>query len=74
IPLVFPAGKTAYPAGDITQAIGRPITQSVIARVKRAEKEPEIRGASLLAHSDFPTLFPIACRYQPTQDCLSGGF
>jgi len=50
---------------------GRPITHSVIARVKRAEKEPERRYASLLAISEFPTLFHTACRNKPTKDCLS---
>ena len=37
----FPQEKRRTPAGATTQAIGRPITQRVIARVKRAEKEPE---------------------------------
>ena len=52
---------------------GSPITQSVIARVKRAKKEPERRYASLLAISEEPTLFPIACPNKPTKNCLSGG-
>ena len=38
---LFPQEKRRTPAGATTQAIGRPITQRVIARVKRAEKEPE---------------------------------
>ena len=70
----FPQEKRRTPAGDTTQQCGRPITQRVIARVKRAEKEPERRYASLLAVSAFPTLFHTACRNKPIQARFSGGF
>jgi len=37
----FPQEKRRSPAGDTTQAIGRPITHRVIASAKRTEKESE---------------------------------
>ena len=70
----FPRKKRRTPAGDTIQAIGRPITQRAIGRVKRAEKRTEVRGASLLAQSNLPSFFHIACRNKPTKDWFSGGF
>ena len=58
------------PAGDTTHAVGRPITQRVIVRVKRAEKEPEAEGRAC-SHIRIPTLFHIACQNQPTKDRFS---
>ena len=62
----------ASPAGDTTQYCSRPITHRVIARIKCAEKEPERRYASLLAISEFPTLFHTACRKPSNQRLVFG--
>ena len=64
---VFPQEKRRSPAGDTTQAIGRPVTQSVIASAKRTEKESENQRIELNRIPEIHSLFHIACRNKPTK-------
>ena len=71
-PARFAAAKRRPSGSATTQAIGRPITQRVIAPVKRARKRPRQRGKSLLFHSMSGVFFvQPAVTIQP-KDRFSG--
>ena len=69
----FAAAKRRSPAGATTQAGSRPITQRVIAPVKRARKRGLEDGGQACLQSRFQTLFRIACRNKPTKRSVFEG-
>ena len=71
-PLVSPKRNGVSPRALPSNHNGRPITHSVIARAKRAEKESEDQRIELARIPEIHSLFPIACPNKPTQNCLSG--
>ena len=73
-PLVSPKRNGVSPRALPSNHNSRPITHSVIARAKRAEKESEDQRIELARFPEIHSLFPIACPNKPTKDWFSGGF
>ena len=64
LPLVFSAEKTAYPrrCNHSTPTVWQAWPAQPVTRVKRAEKERESCGSSLLVSGPFPLFFTKACQ------------
>ena len=71
-PARFAEALRRPPVGATTQAVGRPGRLCRPERAKRAEKESGDHRGELARIRGIRSLFRIACRNNPTKDCLSG--